>query len=54
MKIKRRITLIQEIQWNTAEEAKVLKQFKKRWWVDRMSDAKVYTQTNENWKFRFE
>ena len=46
LKIKRRITLIQEIQWNKAEEGKVLKQFKKRWWVDRVindiSDPKVH------------
>ena len=46
MKIKRRIILVQQIQWNAAKEGKVLKQFKKRWWVDRVindiSDPKVY------------
>ena len=35
-KIKQRITILQQKQWNEAEEGRVLKQYKRRWWVDRV------------------
>ena len=46
-KIKQRITILQQYQWNEAEEGDVLKQYKRRWWIDRVindiSDPMIYT-----------